>query len=101
MAGEGRIVSGEGSVSRCVGVLFGSEAWLCVDAATAAGLGIMAAQLHSPRGVVADIPALVVVFVTGCDSGPLGFATAKRCSAVDDSLLVRQQLLRSVDWGWE
>src|SRR5687767_8066470 len=87
-AGKARVLACDSGVPGCAGVLFGSEAWLCADAATTAGLSLVAAQLHPARRTGAIPAAAMVVVHPGRCPSPLGSATAKRCSTVDDSLLV-------------
>src|ERR1043166_5460065 len=73
------------------------EARVCPDVSAASDLGPVATEFDSYRRAVTESAPRVVVYLVSGVAGALRGSAAESGPAGDDSLLVRQQLLRSVD----
>ncbi len=78
-------------------LLSGSETRIRSHVSAASGLGPLASEFYPGRSTLADATAHLVVHPVGRISGALRSATTESRSAVDDSVLVHQQLVRSSD----
>ena len=67
------------------------------DVSATSGLGPLASEFYPGRSTLADATAHLVVHPVSRISGALRSATTESRSAVDDSVLVHQQLVRSTD----
>ena len=78
-------------------ILSWCQSWFCADLPALSGFGPLASEFDPGCSAFADATAHLVVHPAGGVSGALGSANTEPCSAADDFVLVRQQLLRSGD----
>ena len=79
------------------GILSRRENWICAHLSAAAGFSSLATQFDPAGSASPDAAAYLVVGRPGCLSRPFGCGMGEQRSACDDSVLVREQLLRSAD----